>query len=118
VAKRKVLEVRVSAWRRAEAKRRGVDEQAVLPGHCAQDLVSVLAGADASLEPADLRAAIAGIPGLGARRMDRYGEAFVLLSAPSSEGQAALDPAASAVETSAPSDDDASIDRESSHSLT
>ena len=34
---RREREMRLIAWRRAEAKRRGVDEQVVLPGHCASN---------------------------------------------------------------------------------
>jgi ribonuclease D len=80
IARRRALEGRISAFRRAEARRRGVDEQAVLPGHCAQDLADVLASAPPG--DAELRAKIAAIPGLGARRLERYGEVFVALLEP------------------------------------
>ena len=36
---RREREARMTAWRRAEALRRGVDEQVVLPGHCAKEVV-------------------------------------------------------------------------------
>jgi ribonuclease D len=78
VAARRGRENQVSAWRREEAARRGVDEQAVLPGHCAQALVDVLVAPAGST---DVAAAIAAIPGLGASRVARYGEAFVKLGA-------------------------------------
>lgn len=77
VARRKAIEGRISGWRRAEARRRGVDEQVVLPGHCAQALAGVLAGR----EPGSpgLREAIERIPGMGARRIGRYAEALTAL---------------------------------------
>jgi ribonuclease D len=80
-ARRRAREAQVSTWRRAEAARRGVDEQAVLPGHCAEDLVTALATHDGQPDALALGAAIARIPGLGARRLERYGEAFAELAA-------------------------------------
>jgi ribonuclease D len=65
---RREREVRLLSWRRAEAKRRGVDEQVVLPGHCAKDAVDgAMAGVD------DL----ARVRGIGAFRLHRDGEAIV-----------------------------------------
>ncbi len=84
LAGRRAVEARVSGWRRAEAKRRGVDEQAVLPGHCAQDVADALlahGGDDAAR-----RAAIQAIPGLGARRLSRYLDALGALGATSAQG--------------------------------
>ncbi|HZF48285.1 MAG TPA: ribonuclease D [Polyangiaceae bacterium] len=78
VARRKAIEGRVTGWRRAEAKRRGVDEQVVLPGHCAQALVGVLAGRDPGSP--DLLEAIARIPGLGRKRFERYAGALSKLN--------------------------------------
>lgn len=80
LAARRAIEVRISAFRKAEAKRRGVDEQAVLPGHCAHDLADVLA-AHGPTDPA-LPDAIARIAGIGAFRIERYGEAFRALAEP------------------------------------
>lgn len=86
ITRRREIEGRISQWRRAEAKRRGVDEQAVLPGHCAQDLASVLASLDPASDPslsldlAAARGAIATIPGMGAGRAARYGEALLALA--------------------------------------
>jgi ribonuclease D len=60
-------EGRLLAWRREEAKRRGVDEQVVLPGHCAKDLVEMSPQA-----AEDLRS----VRGIGAFRIDRYGAAI------------------------------------------
>jgi ribonuclease D len=80
LAARRAIEARISAFRKAEAKRRGVDEQAVLPGHCAHDLADILA-AHAPADPA-LADAIARIPGIGAFRIARYGEAFQALAQP------------------------------------
>ena len=96
VALRRAREAQLATWRRAEAERRGVSEQAILPGHCAQEIVAVLLAADAGAlaaaadgaiattapvadEPS-LRARIAAVPGLGARRLERYGEALVALA--------------------------------------
>jgi ribonuclease D len=66
---RRAREHRLNAWRRAEAKTRGVDEQVVLPGHCLQDLADLHDGA--TLED------IAAVPGLGAFRVARDGAALV-----------------------------------------
>ena len=69
-ARRRAREKALSTWRRAEAERRGVNEQAVLPGHCLRDL----AGADgASLD------VLAQVEGLGAKRIERYGGALIAL---------------------------------------
>jgi ribonuclease D len=70
VAERRAREKRFSAWRRAEAKARGVDEQVVLPGHCLADLVN--------LETIDAEA-IGRVKGIGARRVARYGDTFARL---------------------------------------
>ena len=59
---------RLSAWRKAEAVARSVHEQVVLPGHCATDIVDE--------NPGDLEA-LAAIPGVGARRVARYGAAIL-----------------------------------------
>ena len=70
----------MTAWRKAEAKRRQVDEQAVLPGHCADAVVGALLAHGA--DPRALRDAIAQIPGFGARRRERYLDALVALAPP------------------------------------
>jgi ribonuclease D len=59
IARRRGRERSLSAWRKAEAARRGVDEQVVLPGHCLKDL----AEAD-GMEVED----VLRTPGLGACR--------------------------------------------------
>ncbi len=93
-ARRRACEARVSGWRKAEAARRGVDPQVVLPGHCAAELVDALldhathadtghAGGHPQT-PAALEAAIARIHGLGARRRERYAAAFLAFAAPPS----------------------------------
>ena len=65
---------RLTKWRKDEAKRRGVDEQVILPGHCLQGL--------ADLEDLTLDA-IAHVPGIGVFRADRDGPALIaVLSAP------------------------------------
>ncbi|XXX82757.1 ribonuclease D [Sorangium sp. So ce134] len=90
LAARRAVEARIAAWRKAEARARKVDEQVVLPGHCAQDLVEIaLAGPRAGGDA--VAAAIARIPGLGARRIERYGGALAALvtAAPPSEPPAA-----------------------------
>jgi ribonuclease D len=66
---RRKREVRLTAWRKAEAKRRQVDEQVVLPGHCVRDI------AERGAESTEALAAIAGI---GAFRVARDGEAIVV----------------------------------------
>jgi ribonuclease D len=71
---RRAREQRLTRWRKDEAKRRGVDEQVVLPGHCLQGLADL---EDLTLE------AIAEVPGIGAFRAERDGAALVaVLSAP------------------------------------
>jgi ribonuclease D len=65
---RRERESRLVAWRRAEATRRGVDQQVVLPGHCLKDT--------AESEPAGLDE-LARIPGIGAFRVERDGEAIL-----------------------------------------
>jgi ribonuclease D len=59
---------RLTRWRKAEAKLRGVDEQVVLPGHCLQDL--------ADLESPSPEA-VAAVAGLGAFRIERDGPAIL-----------------------------------------
>lgn len=79
LAARRAVETRIAAWRKAEAKARKVDEQVVLPGHCAQDLAEIaLARGHAGGEA--VAAAIARIPGLGAGRLARYGGALAALA--------------------------------------
>jgi ribonuclease D len=65
---RRAREARLLAWRREAAKARGVDEQVVLPGHCVKEL--------AESGPAT-REEIANVPGLGAFRAERDGEAIL-----------------------------------------
>jgi ribonuclease D len=70
VLERKAREARLVAWRKAEAKRRKIDVQAVLPGHCLQAL--------ADMDTPTLEA-LHGVAGLGQFRIDRDG--LALLSA-------------------------------------
>ena len=65
---RRGRETRLTSWRKAEAKARGIDEQVVLPGHCLQDLADL-----EDLSPAG----VAAIPGLGAFRAKRDAEAIL-----------------------------------------
>jgi ribonuclease D len=65
---RRERETRLLAWRRAEAKRRGVDEQVVLPGHCVKDATNCEATAVGDL---------ARVPGIGAFRVERDGDAIL-----------------------------------------
>jgi ribonuclease D len=81
IARRRGREAQVTGWRKAEAARRGLDEQAVLPGHCAQEVVDALLQHDARPDPEALREALARVPGLGARRLSRYGDALAALAA-------------------------------------
>lgn len=68
VKARRARESRLTSWRKAEAKARGIDEQVVLPGHCLQDLADL-----ETTEPG----ALATVPGLGAFRIERDGEALL-----------------------------------------
>lgn len=67
---RKRREERLRAFRRREAEARGIDEQAILPGHCTSALLDLLP---------QTRADLAGVPGLGARRIDEFGESLLAL---------------------------------------
>ncbi|HSO36011.1 MAG TPA: HRDC domain-containing protein [Labilithrix sp.] len=80
VRARRAREQRLTKWRKDEAKRRGVDEQVVLPGHCLQGL--------ADLEEPTLQA-IADVPGIGAFRAERDGAALVavLLAPPAAAAE-------------------------------
>lgn len=69
VKARRGREGRLTSWRKAEAKRRGLDEQVVLPGHVLQDLADL--ADDASLD------AIAAVPGIGAFRVAKDGAALL-----------------------------------------
>lgn len=66
---RREREARLTAWRKAEAKTRELDEQVVLPGHCLQDLADL--PADATLDT------VAAVPGIGAFRVERDGPALL-----------------------------------------
>lgn len=68
VKARREREGRLSGWRRAEAKARGVIDQVVLPGHCASEIVAT--------RPGDL-ATLGAVAGLGAFRLERYGAAIL-----------------------------------------
>lgn len=76
--KRRARADRLTKWRRAEATRREVDEQAILPGHVLQDLADL---EDATME------SIAEVPGIGAFRVARDGE--TILSALSATAETA-----------------------------
>lgn len=65
VKARRAREQRLTSWRKAVAKERGVDEQVVLPGHCLQDLADLT---DVERIPS--------VPGLGAFRVAAYGDAL------------------------------------------
>jgi ribonuclease D len=77
VAKRREIEAKLSAFRRIEAQRRGVDEQVVLPGHCVHDLAAILA----TMAPRDpeIVPRIAAVAGIGAKRAEQYGDALAAL---------------------------------------
>jgi ribonuclease D len=78
VARRRAVEGRISAWRRREARLRAVDEQVVLPGHCAHDLAEILVATPAR-DPS-LPRRIASIPGIGERRLARYAHLLAALA--------------------------------------
>lgn len=77
IAKRRGIELKLNAFRRAEAARRGVDEQVVLPGHCVHDLAALLQ----NVTPQDphIVAKIAAIAGMGAKRAEHYALDLVAL---------------------------------------
>jgi len=77
VARRRDIESKLSAFRRAEAQRRGVDEQVVLPGHCVHDLAAMLATM-APRDP-DIVPRIAAISGIGAKRAEQYASVLAAL---------------------------------------
>lgn len=78
VTRRRAVEARISAFRRAEAKLRGVDEQVVLPGHCATALTDALLMHPGGGPGLDF--VVKRIPGLGACRIARYGAAYTELT--------------------------------------
>ncbi len=65
---RRARESRIMAWRKAEALLRGVDEQAILPGHCVKAL------GEASTVDEET---VSRVPGVGAFRARRYASAIV-----------------------------------------
>ncbi|MGA2448042.1 MAG: ribonuclease D [Polyangiaceae bacterium] len=65
---RRSREARMSSWRKAEAERRCVSEQVVLPGHCLRDLVQ------SEVQTVE---DVARISGIGEFRVRRDGEAIV-----------------------------------------
>lgn len=77
MTRRREIECRLKAFRRAESERRGVDEQVVLPGHCVEDVASILASA--SVADPDLASRIAAVSGLGAKRAERYSRVLAAL---------------------------------------
>lgn len=81
IQERKQRESALNAWRKAEAAKRGVDEQAVLPGHCLREFAS--RGGWTYEE-------LASVGGFGAGRIARYGEEIVtaLRTPPVSETEA------------------------------
>jgi ribonuclease D len=77
---RRGREARLLAWRKAEAKRRGVDEQVVLPGHCLKCAADLPSGSPDEL---------ARVPGIGAFRVARDGQAISLaLQGDAADGRA------------------------------
>jgi ribonuclease D len=77
VRARKARVERLTRWRRQASTARQVDEQVVLPGHCLQDLADL---DDASMQ------SIAAVPGIGAFRVARDGEAILAaLASPPAE---------------------------------
>ena len=70
LATRKAIEKRLQAWRKAEAERRQVSEQVVLPTHCLRRLVQ------SRWESVE---AIQAMPGFGPSRAERYAERLAAL---------------------------------------
>ncbi|HEY6878951.1 MAG TPA: HRDC domain-containing protein, partial [Polyangiales bacterium] len=67
IARRKRRRALLTEFRTAEAKRREVDPQVVLPGHCLHDIVTL---------PALTRDALRTVAGFGEARLTRYGESW------------------------------------------
>jgi ribonuclease D len=86
VKTRRGREGRLTSWRKGEAKKRGVDEQVVLPGHCLQDLADLPDGSTLD--------AIASVPGIGAFRLERDGIAIVAALAEPAETESSAGKAA------------------------
>jgi ribonuclease D len=74
LAMRKSVEKRLQTWRRAEAERRRVHEQVVLPTHCIRWIVS---------QSPTTEERIASLPGLGPARATRYAKRLAELTAES-----------------------------------
>ena len=72
IANRRKFESKLTAFRRAEAGRRGVNEQAILPGHCVHELAALLSSSTA--DDPDLVPRIAAILGSGSKRAEQYAE--------------------------------------------
>ncbi|MBX3198218.1 MAG: HRDC domain-containing protein [Labilithrix sp.] len=98
VKARRGREGRLTSWRKAEAKRRGIDEQVVLPGHCLQDLADL--PDDSALD------AVATVPGIGAFRVARDGAALVAALAGSPLGDATVREACAVALATAPRADE------------
>lgn len=77
IERRKRADSRLRAFRKAAARERGVDEQVVLPGHCLSELVD--------LAPTTVEG-LAGVPGLGARRIARDGVSLLAALTPADRG--------------------------------
>lgn len=76
LARRRKVEQALTRFRRDEAKRRAVSEQAVLPGHCLSALAGLAAAAGRPSEDA-----LHGIAGLGDKRRALYGATLVAVCA-------------------------------------
>jgi ribonuclease D len=80
---RRAREQRLNRWRKELAKKRGVDEQVVLPGHVLQDLADIT---EPSLD------AIAQVAGVGTFRVERDGAALLAALREPSEASEAAEP--------------------------
>lgn len=77
LARRRKVEQALTRFRRDEAKRRGVCEQAILPGHCLAEIagLAALAAPVAPVTEAELQR----VAGLGEKRRALYGAALVAI---------------------------------------
>lgn len=75
VERRRRRDGQVHAWRKAESVRRGVPEQAILPGHCAHGVAQALA--EVHPDEASKREALSRVPGLGEKRLRTYLDAWL-----------------------------------------
>ncbi len=89
IARRRQIEGKLNDFRRAEAERRGVDEQAVLPGHCVHELAAL--ASLSSPDDRDIVPRIAAILGVGSKRAEQYAVELAALFRAGDDAEPAFD---------------------------